>query len=512
MRVSPALHSVTSWQPQYVSGYTEIHYLRPWLPWHPLFRRLPEVVFDTPWRVPQGSTHFPLLLTVKDAHLYPVRLTGIKVDFAGPPASCYQLPGEYDCDTPWYHNIFQVPLPAGQHFIRCRVTFRLQSRMQTNSFINDNYPGRYRPFTIDVQRDASPQLPDCFTGELHYHSAASNDQVEFGAPLELLQTAMRALELDFAAVTDHSYDLVDRDEWTELRRELSELNRSDPAHLLLPAEEVSVRSTGGSNIHLLVLNDPRLLPGSGDSGRNLHRRSELSLDQVLAELHPEALAIAAHPASQPGWLERLLLRRSSWKREDYRKIRLLQAANGAGKRELSSALHHWIEQLQQGHAVYIVAGNDAHGDFNHSRRMGIPFVTVARSARYRAGWWRTGLFSERLEIVDLLESLARGRSFITEGPLLALEQKGIMMPARLDPAAPLSLHMVSNHDFGPIRDIRTHWGTIAGEESGCLVLDSQSQQEISLAIPAGTNWRYLRISGRTQFGHRFYSNPLFLSK
>jgi len=499
------------WQPQFVSSYTEIHFRRPWLPWHPLYRRLPEIVFDAPVRVQRGSSHFPLLLTVTAAHRFPGELSQLQVEFAGPPGSVFKLSGCYRYDQPWAHHVFQIPLPSGQNFIRCRVHFKLQQGKNSSRFINDSYPGHYRPFNITVSRDSTPRLPGSYSGDLHFHSSLSNDQVEFGAPLPLLQTAMRALELDFTAVTDHSYDLTDGIRWQQLQRETADLNRSDPAHLLLPAEEVSVRSDSGYNIHLLVLNDHRLYPGSGDSGRSFSRRSELDLQTLLKQLQTGAVAIAAHPGERPGFLEQLLLRRASWSDSDCAQLEVFQVANGSGNQDLRHGMNLWLNQLHSGRRVFIVAGNDAHGDFNQSRRMRIPFTTISRSGHHRTGWWQTVVFSEHLQIAEIVSNIARGRSFVTTGPQLGMEQQGIFMPEVFDPTTPLRLHLISSSDFGHFRSVLVHLGGRTGERTVTLEMKQQLQHEITISPQLIDQSDYLRISGSTVFGNQFYSNPLYKS-
>ena len=336
-----------------------------------------------------------------------------------------------------------------------------------------------------------------------------NDQVEFGAPLPLLQTAMRALELDFTAVTDHSYDLTDGIRWQQLQQETADLNERDPAHLLLPAEEVSIRSESGHNIHLLVLNDPKLYPGSGDSGRSFSRRSELDLVTLLKQLHSGAVAIAAHPGEQPGRLEQLLLRRASWKNSDCNQLGVFQIANGSGTRDLNNGIKLWLHQLHQGKRAFVVAGNDAHGDFNQSRRMRIPFATIGRSGHHRTGWWQTVVFSEHLQTKELVSNIARGRSFITTGPQLGLEQRGIFMPEGFDPTFPLQLHLFSSRDFGHFRSVILHLGSATSEISVALEINQQLQQEIAISPQLLEQASYLRISGSTVFGNQFYSNPLY---
>ena len=500
-----------SWQPQYVSSYAETHFRPLWLPWHLLYSRFPEVLFDAPLRVPRGSSHFPLLLTVRDADRFPVELSELQVEFAGPPGTVFKIPGCYHHDQPWAHHIFQIPLPAGQHFVRCRVRFNLQQGKTSRSFINDSYPGRYRPFNITVNRDISPRFPGSYSGDLHFHSSLSSDQVEFGAPLPLLQAAMRSLELDFTAITDHSYDLTEEIRWQQLQQEAADLNESDPAHLLLPAEEVSVRSDSAHNIHLLVLNDPKLYPGTGDSGRSISRRSELDLPRLLQQLHSGAVAIAAHPGEQPGKLEQLLLRRASWENSDCSQLRLFQIANGSVKGDLTNGIKLWLHQLQQGKRAFIVAGNDAHGDFNQSRRMRIPFATIGRSGHHRTGWWQTVVFSEQLRITELLSNITRGRSFITTGPQLAFEQRGLFMPEEFDPVSPLTLHLISSRDFGQFKSVLLHQGTKTGERTVALDINQELQQEITISPHLLEDSEYLRTSGSTVFGNQFFSNPLFRS-
>jgi len=507
--MKPAPFQRADWHPALVTGYTEIHWRRSWFPWHPLYRAWPEVLFDIPWRLPRGSSHLPLFLIVKDAQLHPARLESIRVEFAGPPGSCFSVPFEADLDREWHAQVFRIPLPPAQRYLRCRVRFTLRQGNRRREFVNDIYPGRYRPFTIYLNQDDTPRLPGFRRGDLHWHSCYSRDQVEFGAPLPLLQEAMRALELDFTAVTDHSYDFDTPGNWERRRREVEQLNAADPERLLLAAEEVSVRSSRERNIHLLLLGHEKLVPGSGDSGRNWQRRSEYALPQVLEQLTGEALAIAAHPRSRPGWLERVLLLRSAWDLAECDQLNHLQVANGGQTSELEAGLALWREQLTRGRRTYIVAGNDAHGDFNQSRRMRIPFSTIERSERNRTGGWQTVVRVSHLEPEAILTELRQGRSLITEGPLLSVEQAGEFRLDRLCFDAACRLHLASSEDYGFFTELLLHSGGKQGERSYPLTPNRALRQDISLQLPVSAASEYIRFSARTAFGHRLFSNPLY---
>jgi len=57
--------------------YAETHF-RFRIPFSRYFKREPELIFDTPWRL-EPSQKLSIFLVVKDAHLYPVKLESVEI-------------------------------------------------------------------------------------------------------------------------------------------------------------------------------------------------------------------------------------------------------------------------------------------------------------------------------------------------------------------------------------------------------------------------------------------------
>jgi membrane-associated protease RseP (regulator of RpoE activity) len=67
-----------------------------------------------------------------------------------------------------------------------------------------------------------------------------------------------------------------------------------------------------------------------------------------------------------------------------------------------------------------LAGNDAHGNFNRFRQIGIPFLTIRESEHQLFGKMRTGVFLESLSEKNFLNAIHSGMVILTDGPIANL--------------------------------------------------------------------------------------------
>ena len=395
---------------------------------------------DAPHRIEPGQP-LSVLLLIKDANRFPIILQQVNatISFAQQKSETFSLfHSDERIDAPFGWKVFYLDIHEDWRGRMAQVNVEVVYKNSEKEFrcCNDNYIGTsHAPLQIYFADAPLPTLPNFRHGELHCHTDATSDQVEFGAPLEATAELARAQGLNFFAATDHSYDLDDLPEsylqndpalrkWRALQERIKQQNEENKNFVIIPGEEVSAGNSAGRNVHFLIFNHPEFLPGSGDSAeRWLRTAPELSIPKILVQINNDTLAFAAHPEVSAPRLEWLLLRRGQWEWPDYQHERLngLQIWNGslAGMNE---GLARWRELLLAGKKLFIIAGNDAHGNFNRFRQVEIPHLKMREHHWHLFGRTRTAvLLDEPLSLSSLMSALRRGRACITTGPLLDLQ-------------------------------------------------------------------------------------------
>ncbi|MBN2365265.1 MAG: hypothetical protein EH225_04495, partial [Calditrichaeota bacterium] len=395
-----------------VFGYAEIHYRFSGFP-SLLHKKEPEILFDLPHRILWGQP-VPLFLMLKDSHLYPVKLFQAEIEISPVHRRTTKQFKEFlnqDINQKFYRRT--IPLSSelfpepGIYEITAKLNYQNSLRQQ-KELIQDNYAAiPHPPFIIRVSKDPLPCDSNWHWGDLHVHTLYTRDQVEFGASLEDTVIAAQACGLDFLAVTDHSYDLDDETDdylqndihlakWKKLWEEVADLQKKYPDFVLIAGEEVSAGNQRDQNVHCLILNDPEFYPGSGDSAEKLlHRKPELSVEQLLSKRSENSIAIAAHPREKPPLSQKIMLNRGIWSRKDLENSRLnaIQIANDLHDSWFEETRNFWIQLLLSGRKIGIIAGNDSHGNFNCFRQISIPFLKMTYSRNHLLGQARTAVFA-----------------------------------------------------------------------------------------------------------------------
>lgn len=522
------------WLSSFLLLYPEIHYVFKYFPFSRYRRKEPEMLTDAPYRIEPGR-QLPVMLLVKDAHRFPIRIhaVSIKASSAANSVLVTQTLSETIAVPLWSKTFFVMP-PAGadDSFIDIDTTIDYSIGGQRLRAINHNLPQlSQRPLQTYMARDPLPALPGWAYGDLHYHSSYTCDQVEFGAPLQDTAHAAHALGLRFFAVTDHSYDLDDREDdflvhdpdlqkWKSLQEEIRRHNESRSDVLILPGEEVTCANAEGRNIHCLVLNSSRYLPGSGDSAERWFRTdSELSLTEIVDRADPHALVIASHPKEPVPTLERLLIRRGSWSHEDCRTTGLagLQVLNGAVNEAFFSGLEQWRQQLADGERVYIYAGNDAHGNFNRYRQISTPMWNIIERDGYQQfGWAKTCVQTKELSVDSVVAALRQGHCFITTGPFLNMDvidennhRFGLGESCKDTPFL-IQIESRSTDEFGKLTDLAIYYGGLSHKEVR-LVDHRLDTTLLSFSFPVRPlRGGYLRAEVKTEHNFFAVTNPIWL--
>lgn len=554
--------------------YAETHYRFRYF-FSYLRKKEPEVIADAPHRVEPGKP-VPLLILSKDAHRYPCRLSQIHVtvkqgDVVLLEKKLLKEPQVLSRKL-WWHvyylaipKIVGRPAPArllgferasgrlrrahkagGEAFpsttkgwISIDVEMTLEQKGKKKIYRNDNHrTSSHRPLQVFLASDPLPGFKGLYFGDAHTHSDYTDDQVEFGSPLKASVELSKSMGLSFFCVTDHSYDLDDKvddyltndpalPKWQSLQREASKINASESRFKIVVGEEVSCRNSSGSNVHLLVLGSEKYLAGSGDSAERWFRtRSEHSIEEIVA--HRKAVTFAAHPKETVSFLERLLLGRGRWTGKDLRTERLsgMQILNGEYGTGFGEGYEAWIAALLRGERPVLLGGNDAHGNFNRFRQIGIPFFRIREKKSQIFGKMRTGVFvNGPLTQSSILDALRSGRSIVTGGPVAKVTVRGNRTYAGIGAEfagkeALFEIDALSTAEFGTLTEVTCFLGEIGKRRESVLYkkkenLGFQFKESFGFEIVRPTYVRFeVRSAGEKGLeseGHFCLTNPIWIN-
>ncbi|MFQ6617366.1 MAG: CehA/McbA family metallohydrolase [Fidelibacterota bacterium] len=419
--------------------YAEIHYRFKWFI-SLLKKDEPEITADAPHRVEPGSK-IPVLCLIKDADRYPIFLKKIEVKIRKSGNIVYLIKKIFQSpiDTGLWTHLFEIPVEKGlKGYIEIDVNFFIIKGKRKKRVINNNYrTATNKSLVTYISENPLPCDKNWYFGDLHYHTSYTSDQVEFGAPLIPSATTAKSLGLKFFAATDHSYDLDDHPDipnyndsdlrkWRMLNREISRLNSENKdSFTILKGEELSCSNSNLKNVHLILLNNSNFYPGSGDSAENwFNTNCEYRIAEILNRIEKGVLTFAAHPLVSPPILQVIFIKRGIWKLRDIMHGNLtgLQILNGDPDPGFQRGKKLWINLLLRGSKKIIVAGNDAHGNFNVFRQLFIPFITLREHKRQLFGKSRTGIYVDgKLCEKSLVSAISKRRVIISNGPFVSFE-------------------------------------------------------------------------------------------
>ncbi|MBD3167992.1 MAG: hypothetical protein GF307_00820 [candidate division Zixibacteria bacterium] len=423
-----------------VLAYAEIHYRFRGLP-SLLHKAEPEIILDCPRRLEPGK-ELPVSLIIKDADKYPVTIHSIEASPISEDEEIKRvlklISESFEVRDYLYHKVIPIKndiIPKREFDLELKVKYSLTNELLEAS--SDNHTGTsHKPLRVFNSKEPWPREPGWYTGDIHTHSDATDDFVEFGAPIPLYARNAASIGIDWVAVTDHSYDIDDEPgkcyapdpdlkRWKNLAEKVKRVNGESDIVFLL-GEEVSCGSEENHNIHLIGLDIQKFIPGFGDSGESwFHNRPNQTANDVIQEIIAQGgFAIAAHPGECPAFLEKLLLNRGPWRYQDLNNpnLRHFQVLNGRRTESFRDGLKQWIKILLEGKKKFIVAGSDAHGNFNRLRQIKTPFLSMRESDHQIFGISRTIVFlgEQPLNKENLINALLGGNCVISDGPFLNL--------------------------------------------------------------------------------------------
>jgi len=529
--------------------YAETHYhiklLKP-----RYYRKQPEILADVPIRTSKkNNSILPVLLIVKDANLFPILLKKVEIKIIGRNRKINVIKQiNKNLSQKYFSETLNINLnqfkPEQTLFIT--VKFHIEQNSKKYIVLNDNYKNlSKKPFRTYFAEHALPYPENWFAGEPHYHSNYTSDQVEFGADIPSTKEMAKALGLSWFFVTDHSYDLDDKEDdylindtnipkWKKMKDEVKKHNTKD--FRIIHGEEVSIGNADRKNVHLLAINHEEFIEGHGDSAEKWFRnkpttkiaeitnykiqntnKSQIINNQIsnkpisnpkISNQKSKSLFIAAHPNERIPFLQKMTLRRGNWQLKDYLQsgIKFLQIINNSDLRLVDKSIAYWKNLLLKGHKFFILAGNDAHGNFNVMRQIKIPYWKLFSSQNQVFGKFLTVFnFPEN----DPIKGIQSGKTIISSGPFLdfwleAEKQKyEIGSTVKLEKAK-LCYETATSPEFGKIASIDLFIG------DNNLHKEKKVKDPLNNAFLILPKKGYLRMSLSTSKMGRVFTNPIWM--
>ena len=510
--------------------YAEIHY-KPRFLKGLLYRKQPEIIFDTPRRIETDS--LPVALIIKDAHKYNIELNNIFIQLFinAEPVEKFSFRENLTVDSKFFSRIYRLDIKnyqGTQLEIKCYLECKIEKKQYV--VLNNNYPFlKDKKLVVYPDPHKRPTMDQWQWGDIHCHSHYTEDQVEFGFPLQHFPEIGLATGLSFAAITDHSYDLDDKPEswtgkdpelhkWHNMHRQITELNREHPDFVLLPGEEISVDNGTGKTVHMLVINSDQYFPGSGDSFENgFFQSSELTFKQILDRIDDNKIAIAAHPFDQPSPVQSIFLKRGIWDSGSVdERLAGYQILNGKRGDGFTRGNQEWIKNLLQRKRLLIYAGNDSHGFLNRFISIHAPLLSLNNSAGHIFGEMVTAVKNSDKDVKGITQALKNNPIIISSGPLIDLflingsREAGIGQTLNSIPQS-LKIKAKSIPYFGKIKEVRNYLADYSGNREvqiNTYNLDNLAcEKEVKLSnIPQEG---YIRSELTTTRGKFAMTNPVW---
>lgn len=505
---------------QKASAYPETHYVlarRLSL----IYRNYPEVITDAPWRIKAGEP-IPILYIIKDADKFPVELTDITVDIQGegikskkrlryPDDRIMEVISNLDpgrsitpkkglIDSRYWYNLVYISIPEDYFgwlkispkisLISEKIRLFRRNKIVKSTISTDNLPTlSHKPLRVYVSKHDLPSFEGWYYGDTHCHSDRTDSQTEFGAPPIAIRSMGKAIGLKWTTITDHSYDLdtpvnqlfgIDpkRLRWKSLKSEIDLANSLANDFLLMRGEEISCGNANEENIHLLAYGVPEFIPGRGDGCKELYslydftNPPDITLTDALKKIRENhGLGFAAHPDSNSHRLAKFFLNRGVWQEEDCKIDGCLglQIWYSCGSTDtFEKSYKRWINLLLDGHKSYIIAGSDAHGDFNRYRYVEHPFFKLREKRDSYFGKPRTCVYcGSTVNDKTVLRGLRYGKSVVTDGPIAIFElvrddgKKAMLGETISERKFELMLKVKSTEEFGELQKAVIYKGELS---------------------------------------------------
>jgi len=458
--------------------YAETHFR---MPVSRLYRKEPVILIDAPFQVSPGMP-CPVWLVIRNANRFPVHINEVFGEWQNAKGQNieFKLPINKTFNEKFHFIELDIKnMNCGIWMLKTFIKYEANNK----SVICErwNYPYlEPKPLTINFLKEAPPKPENWLAGDCHAHSSYTSDSMEFGAGIAVLQKAAKTVGLNFACITDHSYDLLNEKKFQKMRNKVADLNTLATDVHLIAGEEVSCGNSKNKNVHLLAFGMEKYIEGHGDGGRRWwNTKPDLTINDAIAKC---TTTFAAHPKLQMLFLEKLLLKRGHWSYGDLTKnnINGIEFWNGFRGRDFYEGRALWIRCLLAGHRLLPLGGNDAHGDLNSYTAVKRPLWSLKCNQEHVFGQVRTVIPStEKPPFSELPENL-----YITDGPALWIDNN-------------LVLHAKSTADFGKLLSITLFRGENNAEKAEKMKIDDSLNFEFKISI---NNSQYVRAECETTYG------------
>ena len=491
-------------------AYAEIHFR--FFPLFPslLFKREPEIIFDIPGRL-DPDKDLPIILILNDVQRFPTTILDVAVTVSArsmqPRLFNFKNLQDYELDHSFQNQlrafVFVVPrheLP--EEDVSVNATLSIRKGRARKIILNDNlFSSSKLPFTCRISSNSLPGKDLCVYGDLHNHSVYSQSHVEYGPPLDIYDLMADTSGLSFLAITDHSYDLACKKENYLVQDQLlmkwktfGEEFKKNYKTTMIQGEEISCLNSKDNVVHLCGIGIHDFIPGTLDGARKDRRYfQQLTISQAVEEIHKQGgVAFAAHPGSLAGLLQNLFLHRGEWSREDMGdNLDGVQALNSGYNKSWERGKLLWINMLQRGLRVPVLAGNDAHGDFNRYRAISVPFLRIYEGFQRFMGYGKTGIYGQNKSANEILNRIRNGSTFVSTGPYVSInynlspQSSAISTRDIAHSTKELYIHALSNAEFGHIEKVTLIAGKMGSKEEKTIFVRRcpQTTYEVNEMFP-----------------------------
>ena len=506
----------------FLISYAEIHFHLKYL-YPKYYRKEPEIITDIPIRVKKNKKRtIPFLVIIKDAHIFPIKINSINLIIKGNDKTISQsIIIDKNVRNKYFSQIINVNVieMVADQILQIIAKLDVEIDGKSKIIINDNLPDiQSKPYKTFYAKESLPLPNNWYAGEPHYHSNHTADQVEFGADIKSTTELAKAMGLSWLFITDHSYDLddsvsscikndADLPIWKQMQKDVKECDSKE--FRVIPGEEVSIGNSKDENVHLLAINHDNFIEGYGDSAEKWFKnKPQHSLSNINNLHNDKNLFIAAHPIEKIPFMQKLTLRRGNWRNEDYidSGITFLQVINSAEPDDVKRSIESWKELLLNGNKYYLIAGNDAHGNFNVMRQIKSPFWKLFSSKKQVFGQFFTAYKYKENQPVS---GLKNGEVIVSNGPFLSFQLK---FGNELFPIGSccktgkgtLLYEKSTSTEFGVITNISVYIGDYSTLKE-IKIEDPENNCEIELP-----GIGYVRMSLKTENDGIVFTNPVWI--
>ena len=476
-----------------------------------------EIIMDAPWRIKQGKT-VPVLLMIHDANearggRLPVKEITVTIyDEENEVLAAQVFNGTQLGDTTgnntfivdqnmWTKDVLFSPSDftgSGPDYIGSTTIIAVFALL-TGPLGQGVDETRIRQ--MEIYENDMTSFSKWYLGESHSYSNFTENDFDFGAPIEPMSRAGNCIGLDWLAITDDSNSeyFSSQEQYDDRNNKMDEQNGIVKKPLLIPAEEVTAYHENGgapgNEYGKLLVYGAGYIESTSDP-----RGNSLSTTEVTEITYGKDGA---------SYAEDILLNNvlnSPWDTypENITGIEVWKGGDPySGTNQ--QMLDRWVSLLLQGKRLYASAGSAAYGEFDRLGTVrtlsfqpdGLSEENVVRSLK----WGHTVLTNGPLGIFT--GENENGSEFVIgENSLSRLEGKDITIRPEFS----------CDPEFGEIDEVTLYIGVIGRGERRVNLSRDDEEVQISKYIPANRD-AYVRMAVNSTDGENDYhalTNPLWI--